>query len=99
VEELRQRLDDPGLVVLDVRPAPEYEAGHIAGARSMPLDEVRSRLDELPRSRKVVAYCRGPHCVFADEAVGILRANGYKACRLEAGFPEWKLQGNPVARI
>jgi rhodanese-related sulfurtransferase len=98
-EELRQRLDDPGLVVLDVRPVPEYEAGHIAGARSMPLDEVRSRLDELPRSRKVVAYCRGPHCVFADEAVGILRANGYKAFRLEAGFPEWKLQGNPVARI
>jgi rhodanese-related sulfurtransferase len=98
-EELKQRLDDPGLVVLDVRPTLEYEAGHIAGARSLPVNEIRSRLDELPKSRKIVAYCRGPHCVFADEAVDILRANGYKAWRLETGFPEWKLQGNPIARI
>lgn len=99
VEELKQRLNDPGLIVLDVRPALEYEASHIAGARSIPIDEIRSRLDELPKSRKIVAYCRGPHCVFADEAVRVLRANGYKALRLETGFPEWKLQGNPVARI
>jgi rhodanese-related sulfurtransferase len=87
-EELRQRLHDPGLIVLDVRPAPEYEAGHIAGARSIPLNELRSHLNELPKSRKIVAYCRGPYCVFADDAVRLLRANGYKAFRLETGFPE-----------
>jgi rhodanese-related sulfurtransferase len=97
-DELKRRLHDPGLVVLDVRPTVEYEAGHIAGARSMPVGELRSRLDELPRSRKIVAYCRGPHCVFADEAVGLLRSKGYKAFRLETGFPEWKLEGYPVAR-
>jgi rhodanese-related sulfurtransferase len=97
-EELKERLHDPGLVVLDVRPTSEYESGHIAGARSIPIHDLRSHLNELPKSRKIVAYCRGPYCVFADEAVRLLRANGYKAFRLETGFPEWKLQGNPVAR-
>ena len=97
-EELRKRLDDPGLIVLDVRPYPEYQAGHIAGARSLPIAELRSRLAELPRSRKVVAYCRGPYCVFADEAVGFLRSKGFKAFRLESGFPEWKVQGYPIAQ-
>jgi rhodanese-related sulfurtransferase/DNA-binding transcriptional ArsR family regulator len=96
-EELKKRLDDPGLVVLDVRPLPEYEAGHIAGARSLPISELRSRLAELPRSRKIVAYCRGPHCVFADEAVEFLHSKGFKAGRLESGFPEWKIQGYPIA--
>jgi rhodanese-related sulfurtransferase len=96
-EELKKRLEDPGLVVLDVRPLPEYEAGHIAGARSLPILELRSRLAELPRSRKIVAYCRGPHCVFADEAVEFLHSKGLKASRLESGFPEWKLQGYPIA--
>jgi rhodanese-related sulfurtransferase/DNA-binding transcriptional ArsR family regulator len=96
-EELRSRLDDPALVVLDVRPLPEYEAGHIAGARSLPISELRSRLAELPRSRKIVAYCRGPHCVFADEAVDLLNSKGFKALRLESGFPEWKFQGYPIA--
>jgi rhodanese-related sulfurtransferase/predicted transcriptional regulator len=94
--ELRSRLGDPALVVLDVRPLPEYEAGHIAGARSLPISELRSRLAELPRSRKIVAYCRGPHCVFADEAVDMLNSKGYKAFRLESGFPEWKIQGYPI---
>jgi rhodanese-related sulfurtransferase/DNA-binding transcriptional ArsR family regulator len=96
-EELKKRLDDPGLVVLDVRPLPEYEAGHIAGARSLPISELLSRLAELPRSRKIVAYCRGPHCVFADEAVELLHSKGFKASRLESGFPEWKVQGYPIA--
>jgi rhodanese-related sulfurtransferase/predicted transcriptional regulator len=95
--ELKNRLDDPGLVVLDVRPFTEYEAGHIAGARSLPISELRSRLAELTRSRKIVAYCRGPHCVFADEAVDLLNSKGYKAFRLESGFPEWKIQGYPIA--
>ena len=96
-EELEKRLEDPGLVVLDVRPLPEYEAGHIAGARSLPISELRSRLTELPRSRKIVAYCRGPHCVFADEAVELLTSKGFKALRLESGFPEWRVQGYPIA--
>jgi len=95
-EELKSRLEDPGLVVLDVRPMPEYEAGHIAGARSVPVSELRSRLRELPRSRKIVAYCRGPHCIFADEAVQLLRSRGYQAFRLESGFPEWKIHGYPI---
>jgi rhodanese-related sulfurtransferase/DNA-binding transcriptional ArsR family regulator len=96
-EELKRRLQDPGLVVLDVRPLSEYESGHIAGARSVPLSELRSRLRELPRSRKIVAYCRGPHCIFADEAVEFLKCNGYRAFRLESGFPEWKIRGYQIA--
>lgn len=96
-EDLKNRLDDPGLIVLDVRPTCEYETGHIAGARSLPISELRSRLAELPRSRRIVAYCRGPHCVFADEAVGLLNSKGYKAFRLEPGFPEWRMQRYPIA--
>jgi rhodanese-related sulfurtransferase len=96
-EELKSRLQDPGLVVLDVRPLPEYESGHIAGARSVPVPELRSRLRELPRSRKIVAYCRGPHCIFADEAVEFLKLMGYRAFRLDSGFPEWKIRGYPIA--
>jgi rhodanese-related sulfurtransferase len=95
--ELKRRLADPSLVVLDVRPESEYNAGHIKGARSMPIAELRSRLSELPRSREVVAYCRGPYCVFADEAVDLLLARGFRAHRLESGFPEWLASGLPVA--
>jgi len=98
-EELRNRLDDPTLVVVDVRPASEYESGHIRGARSIPVEELRSRLAELPKSRKIVAYCRGPYCVFADEAVELLRAKGFKVFRLETGFPEWMIEGNPIAQV
>jgi rhodanese-related sulfurtransferase len=96
-EELKSRLEDPGLIVVDLRPTPEYETGHVAGARSVPISELRSRLRELPRSRKIVAYCRGPHCVFADEAVELLRSKGYQAFRLESGFPEWKIHGYPIS--
>jgi rhodanese-related sulfurtransferase len=98
-DELKRRLDDPRLVVVDVRPVEEYKAGHITGARSIPVSELRSRLQELPRSRRIVAYCRGPHCVFADEAVELLASKGYKAVRLESGFPEWKLQGYPISQV
>ncbi len=96
--ELKRRLNDRSLVVLDVRPTSEYEAGHISGARSIPIEELRSRLAELPKSKNVVAYCRGPYCVFADEAVELLQSKGYKAVRLETGFPEWMIAGYPVSQ-
>lgn len=95
-EELAARLDDDGVVVLDVRPAREYRAGHIAGARSVPLDELEERIDELPHDDEVVAYCRGPYCVFSDEAVRRLRDRGIRARRLEGGLPDWAAEGRPV---
>jgi rhodanese-related sulfurtransferase len=97
-DELRQRLAAGTTVVLDVRPAVEYRQGHIAGARSMPLDELDARLDELDPTRAVVAYCRGPYCVFADEAVALLRGRGFTAARYDEGYPEWAAAGLPVAR-
>jgi rhodanese-related sulfurtransferase len=87
-DELRRRLEDREVVILDVRPVSEYNAGQIAGARSIPIRELNLRLRELPKARRIVAYCRGPFCVFADEAVMRLRARGYKASLLEGGFPE-----------
>lgn len=98
-DELRRRLDDRRVVVLDVRPELEYRAGHIAGARSIPIGELKKRLKELPKSSAIVAYCRGPYCVFADEAVALLRARGYRASRLESGFPEWAAMGLPTAAV
>jgi rhodanese-related sulfurtransferase len=91
------RLGHREVIILDVRPVLEYNAGHIAGARSIPIGELNSRLHELPKSRRIVAYCRGPYCVFADQAVINLRTQGYKAFPLKGGFPEWKLRGFPVA--
>ena len=82
------------LIVVDVRPAAEYEAAHIAGAVSIPLGELEERLRELPRNRGVVAYCRGPYCAFAHEAVRTLRAHGYTARPLADGLPEWSAAGN-----
>jgi rhodanese-related sulfurtransferase/DNA-binding transcriptional ArsR family regulator len=95
--ELVQRLKRGNVVVLDVRPAPEFEAGHIAGARSVPIAELGRRLKEIPKNRQVVAYCRGRYCVYADEAVRALHRKGYRARRLEDGFPEWRNEGLPVA--
>ena len=92
----RERLRRGDVVVLDVRPAAEYAAGHIAGARSLPIAELHRRLRELPADREIVAYCRGPYCVYADDAVRHLRAAGYRAARLEDGFPEWRHAGLPV---
>ena len=92
--ELARRLQDGDrLVVLDVRPAAEYAAGHLPGAVSIPVGELRRRLAELPRDREVVAYCRGPYCAFAHEAVAVLREEGFSARRLEDGLPEWKAAG------
>ena len=94
--ELRSRLRGD-LVVLDVRPAPEYAAGHIAGARSVPIADLTRRLKDLPKDSEVVAYCRGPYCIYADDAVRLLRRKGYQARRLENGFPEWTRAGLPTA--
>lgn len=90
------RISDGDVLVLDVRPTAEYVAGHIAGARSVPLDELRRRLRSLPDDRQIVAYCRGPYCVYADDAVRVLREHGLPAARLEDGFPEWRRAGLPV---
>jgi len=95
--ELAARLRRGEVIVLDVRPGPEYEAGHIAGARSVPLTELRRHLRVLPKDAEVVAYCRGPYCVYADEAVRALHKRGIQARRLEDGFPEWKRAGLPIA--
>jgi len=95
-EELRRLLARGDVVVLDVRPEPEYEAGHIPGAQSVPLDALASLAPKLPRRRQIVAYCRGPYCVYADDAVRALRARGLKARRLDVGFPEWRRAGLPV---
>ena len=96
-EELARRLQEgDGLVVLDVRPAAEHAAGHLPGAVSIPLGELRRRLAELPRDRQIVAYCRGPYCAFAHEAVRVLDEAGLAARRLEDGLPEWRAAGLPV---
>lgn len=96
-EGLASRLNDGAVVVLDVRPAAEYGAGHITGARSVPIGELRKHLKALPADAQVVAYCRGPYCVYADDAVRELGRKGFKAARLEDGFPEWRRAGLPVA--
>ena len=95
-EELARRLRRKDVVVLDVRPAPEYASGHIAGARSVPVEELSRRLTGVSKESDVVAYCRGPYCVFAHDAVRMLRKRGYRASRLEDGFPEWRDAGLPV---
>jgi rhodanese-related sulfurtransferase len=98
-QELARRLQDGDrLVVLDVRPAAEHAAGHLPGAVSIPVDELRRRLAELPGDREIVAYCRGPYCAFAHEAVGLLREAGFSARRLEDGLPEWEAAGLAVTR-
>lgn len=94
--ELQGRLTRGQVVVLDVRPEPEYAAGHIAGARSAPLPALESIAAKLPKRREIVAYCRGPYCVYADDAVRLLRQRGLKARRLDVGFPEWRRAGRPV---
>jgi rhodanese-related sulfurtransferase len=96
-DELRHRLDDGDVTLLDVRPPLEYRAGHIPTARSIPIDELAARLAELPREQEIVAYCRGPYCVFADEAVALLTERGYRARRLAVGLPDWRALGHPVA--
>jgi rhodanese-related sulfurtransferase/DNA-binding HxlR family transcriptional regulator len=95
-DELKERLARGEVVVLDVRPEAEYRAGHIAGARSAPLVTLDAVASKLPRRAEIVAYCRGPYCVYADDAVRLLRARGRNARRLDVGFPEWRRAGLPV---
>ncbi len=92
-KELARRLKAGTVVVLDVRPEDEFELGHVRGAVNIPVDELKRRLAELPKSQEIVAYCRGPYCVFSFEAVALLRKRGYVVRRLEDGFPEWKAAG------
>jgi rhodanese-related sulfurtransferase/DNA-binding transcriptional ArsR family regulator len=94
--EMMERLSDDSVIVIDVRPEEEYRAGHIPGARSVPVGVLEAALQTLPREREVVAYCRGPYCVFSDEAVAFLRARGYRARRLRQGLPDWRAAGMPV---
>lgn len=94
--DLLARLKRREVTLLDVRPADEFAAGHLPNALSVPLEELARRLAELPKRREIVAYCRGPYCVLAFEAVALLRRRGLKARRLEDGFPEWRAAGLPV---
>jgi len=96
MNELLKRARSKRVVVLDTRPPSEYAAGHIAGAMSVPVDDLQRRLRHLPKDKEYVAYCRGPYCVYADRAVEILRSNGRQARRLREGFPEWRAAGLPV---
>ena len=95
-EDLVERARAGAVIILDVRPADEYHAGHIPGAVSVPLKELEKRISELPAGQEVVAYCRGPYCVLAFRAVEMLRARGHLARRLTDGFPEWRAAGFPI---
>jgi rhodanese-related sulfurtransferase/DNA-binding transcriptional ArsR family regulator len=96
--ELLERIRQRQVQVIDVRPREEYEAGHVPGAVSVPLPDLKERLAELPRELELVAYCRGPYCVLAPQAIEMLRQAGFRARRLVVGFPEWRLARLPVAK-
>ena len=96
IDGLIEKIDNGKVTILDVRPEIEYKNGHIANAISIPFDELSDRLRELPKRGEIIAYCRGPFCVFADEAVAMLTKAGYKATRLEEGYPDWSSMGLPV---
>ena len=95
-KELLSRIKEGLVTVIDVRPFEEYQSGHLPGAISLPIKGLKKRLGSLPKGREVIAYCRGPYCVFAFEAVAVLRKKGFKARRMEEGYPEWKAEGLPV---
>jgi len=94
---LLQRVASHEVIVIDVRPKVEYETGHIPGAIGIPLKDLKRRLAELPRNKEIVAYCRGPYCVFAVDAVGLLRSRGRKAFHLDVGVQDWRARGLPLA--
>lgn len=98
MQELLERVRSTDVIILDARPTAEYHAGHIAGAISVPIDELQNRLRTLPAGREYVAYCRGPYCAYADRAVELLRKSRRRAQRLLEGFPEWRAAGYPIAR-
>ena len=97
LRELRRRMREGDVTLIDVRPEEEFRAGHIPGALSIPVAQLKRRLGEIPKRREVVAYCRGPYCVYSVEAVGILRKHGYRARRAAEGVPDWRASGLPVA--
>jgi ArsR family transcriptional regulator len=98
IEDLQERLNKGEVVLLDVRPEVEFRAGHLPGAVSIPQDELEQRVGELPASSLIVAYCRGPYCVFADEALEFLEGRGWQVARLEEGVAEWQLAGFHLER-
>jgi rhodanese-related sulfurtransferase len=91
-DQLERLLSDGDAVVIDVRPEVEYNSGHLPGALNLTVDELPQRLDDLPRDKRIVAYCRGPYCLFADEAVALLKQNGFDAVRMEGGWPDWLVE-------
>lgn len=95
-DQLAEKMQQEDITIIDVRPEHEFDEGHIAGALNIPVDDLADKLDELPKDREIVAYCRGPFCVFADDAVELLREKGFNAKRLDAGYPEWMLEQLPV---
>jgi rhodanese-related sulfurtransferase/DNA-binding HxlR family transcriptional regulator len=95
-DELARRLATGSVILIDVRPTAEFEAGHIAGARSIPIGTLERALADLPVDIEIIAYCRGPFCAYADDAVRRLHRAGRRARRLEAGYPEWRRAGRPV---
>jgi len=97
--ELMDRMKSKKVVLLDVRPEDEYKSGHIPGAINVPVEELSSKIKKLPKTKQYIAYCRGPFCVFADDAVALLTKKGFNAKRLEQGFTDWKLRGLPVEKL
>lgn len=95
-DELLKRANKGTVTVVDVRPESEYQSGHLPNSKNIPLSDLINKLNNLPKSKEVIAYCRGPHCILAFDAVAQLRSKGYKARRLEDGFPEWKQEGFPI---
>lgn len=96
LEDLQRRIENKDVIVIDVRPAEEYQKAHIKDSISIPLNELKDRLDEIPKDTDVIAYCRGPYCVLAPEAVALLTNAGYHAIRLDEGLPEWQKAGLPI---
>jgi rhodanese-related sulfurtransferase/DNA-binding transcriptional ArsR family regulator len=96
IAQLSKKIESGKITIVDVRPEIEYLKGHIANSISIPIDELSERLKELPKRNEIIAYCRGPFCVYADEAVALLTKSGYKAVRLEEGFPDWASMNLPV---
>jgi rhodanese-related sulfurtransferase len=95
--DLQKKFKAGEAYIIDVRPELEYASGHLTGAVSLPVEELPKRLQELPRDRPIVAYCRGKYCLFADEAVALLREHGFDAHRMEGGWPEWSSEGRPTS--
>ena len=95
-DQLERSLTSDDVVLIDVRPKIEFENGHIPGALSLPVEDLRQRLQQLPKDKRIIAYCRGAYCLFADEAVALLRQHGFDAMRLEGGWPEWWDEGRPT---